>query len=108
VALIGEPSLHAGLTVHFNTPYWFSSAPLSNYSKDKITADVRDAGGPHASPGKVVAELMFGFWTDLAAQRYHWTLWQPCLSTASPNVKVARPVTQAETMTVCRYKEGTP
>jgi hypothetical protein len=85
-------SMHDQLSVHFNTPYWFNSAPLSNYSKDKITAAVRDAGGPHASPGKVVAELMFGFWTDLAAQRYHWALWQPCLSTAFPNVKVARPV----------------
>ena len=62
------------------------------YSQDKIRAAVRDAGGATASPGKVVAELMFGFWTDLAAQRYHWSLWQPCLSAAFPGVRLSRPV----------------
>jgi hypothetical protein len=85
-------SMHDQLSLHFKTPYWFNKAHLSNYSQDKIAAAVRDAGGPSASPGKVVAELMFGFWTDLAAQRYHWTLWQPCLSVAFPSGKLARPV----------------
>ena len=85
-------SMHDRLTAHFGTPRWYTVAPLSAYSQDKIRDAVRDAGGPHASPGKVVAELMFGFWTDLAAQRYHWTLWQPCLSAAFPSVKLARPI----------------
>ncbi len=85
-------SMHDQLSLHFKTPRWFNAAPLSNYSQDKIAAAIRDAGGPTASPGKVVAELMFGFWTDLAAQRYHWTLWQPCLSVAFPHVKLARPI----------------
>ena len=85
-------SMHDRLTAHFGTPRWYTVAPLSAYSQDKIRAAIRDAGGPNASPGKVVAELTFGFWTDLAAQRYHWTLWQPCLSGAFPTVRVARPV----------------
>ena len=85
-------SMHDQLTAHYRTPRWYTVAPLSAYSQDKIRAAIRDAGGPNASPGKVVAELMFGFWTDLAAQRYHWTLWQPCLGGAFPSVKLARPI----------------
>lgn len=85
-------SMHDRLTAHFGTPRWFRVAPLSTYSQDKINGAIYDAGGPTASPGKVVAELMFGFWTDLTAQRYHWNLWQPCLSAAFPNVRLARPL----------------
>lgn len=85
-------SMHDRLSAYFGTARWYTVAPLSAYSQDKIRAAVRDAGGAAASPGKVVAELMFGFWTDLAAQRYHWTLWQPCLSGAFPGVRLARPV----------------
>lgn len=85
-------SMHDRLTAHFGTPRWFNVAPLSTYSRDKINAAIQDAGGPTATPGKVVAELMFGFWTDLAAQRYHWTLWQPCLSAVFPSVRLARPL----------------
>jgi hypothetical protein len=85
-------SMHDRLSAHFGTPRWYSVAPLSAYSQDKINAAIRDAGGPTASPGKVVAELMFGFWTDLAAQRYHWSLWQPCLSGAFPRIRLARPM----------------
>lgn len=76
-------SMHDQLSAHFATPRWYTVAPLSSYSLDKVHAAVRDAGGLNASPGKVVAELMFGFWTDLAAQRYHWSLWQPTLPECS-------------------------
>jgi hypothetical protein len=85
-------SMHDRLSAYFGTPRWFNAAPLSTYSQDKINSAIHDAGGPNTSPGKVVAELMFGFWTDLAAQRYHWSLWQPCLNSAFPNVRLARPI----------------
>lgn len=85
-------SMHDQLSTHFAAPRGFTSAPLSSYSLDKVHAAIRDAGGQTASPGKVVAELRFGFRTDLAAQRYHWSLWQPCLSAAFPGVRLARPV----------------
>jgi hypothetical protein len=60
-------AMHDHLSAHFNTWRWFDVAPLPPYSTDKVVAAVRDAGGPNASPGKVVAELTFGFWTDLSA-----------------------------------------
>jgi hypothetical protein len=40
--------------------------------------------------GKVISELMFGFWTDLAGHAYHWSLWVPHLAKAFPNARVHR------------------
>ncbi len=87
-------SMHEVLTAHYGTPRWFQlpSLALTPYGQDKVAAAIRDAGGPSASPGKVVAELNFGFWTNLTARGYHWTLWQPGLHCAFPAVRLARPV----------------
>ena len=85
-------SMHDQLSGRFRSVRWYDTAPLTPYSRDKVNAAMRDAGGANASPGKVVAELTFGFWTDLAARQYHWNLWQPCLSAAFPNVRLARPI----------------
>jgi len=90
-------SMHEALSSHFGTPRWFQSpaVPLTAYGLDKVAAALRDAGGPSASPGKVVAELTFGFWSNLAARGYHWTLWQPCLYRAFPVARLARPIIHA-------------
>lgn len=89
--------MHEVLTVHYGTPRWFQSpaVALTQYGRDKVAAAIRDAGGLSASPGKVVAEFTFGFWSNLAARGYHWTLWQPCLHRAFPAVRLARPVIHA-------------
>jgi len=42
------------------------------------------AGGPAAPPGKVVAELMFGFWRYLSSAAHEKALWVPCLYRAFP------------------------
>jgi hypothetical protein len=84
-------SMHDVLTIHFGTTRWFQSAAvaLTPYGRDKVAAAIRDAGGSSASPGKVVAEFNFGFWSNLAARAYHWSLWQPCLHRAFPAVRLA-------------------
>jgi len=41
-----------------------------------------DAGGLTAAPGKVVAELMFGFWRYLSSAAHEKTLWVPYLNRA--------------------------
>jgi hypothetical protein len=38
----------------------------------------------HETPGKVVSELMFGFWRFLLAGSYQASLWVPCLQHAFP------------------------
>lgn len=90
-------SMHTALSIRCGTQRWYQSAavPLTQYGQDKIAAAIRDAGGPSASAGKVVAELTFGFWSNLAARSYHWTLWQPCLHRAFPNARLSRPVIHA-------------
>ena len=42
------------------------------------------AGGSAAPPGKVVAELMFGFWRYLSSAAHEKALWVPCLHRAFP------------------------
>ncbi|GAA4472114.1 Abi family protein [Rhodococcus olei] len=41
-------------------------------------------------PGRVVAELMFGFWRFLHARSYEATLWTPCLRLAFPHLQPRR------------------
>lgn len=44
----------------------------------------KDAGGPAAPPGKVVAELMFGFWRYMTSANAEHALWTPYLHFAFP------------------------
>ena len=43
-------------------------------------------------PGKVVAELSFGFWRFLLDKRYQATIWAPCLQKAFPHLQPRRRV----------------
>ncbi|UAL29846.1 hypothetical protein K8W59_19325 [Nocardioides rotundus] len=43
---------------------------------------VDSAGGPAAPPGKVIAELMFGFWRFLSSSAHEKSLWVPSLHQA--------------------------
>lgn len=43
---------------------------------------IDSAGGPTAPSGKVLAELMFGFWRYLSSSAHEKTLWVPCLHRA--------------------------
>ncbi len=49
--------------------------------REQIERAVRE-GGPGAPPGKVSAELMFGFWRYLSTAAHHHPLWIPYLHTA--------------------------
>lgn len=42
------------------------------------------------TPGRIVAELSFGFWRFLLAKRYETTLWTPALRHAFPALRPAR------------------
>jgi hypothetical protein len=63
-----------GLTASYRTPAWYDAAPLSPYWQDQIArAKVRP--GAAGKPGKVIAELTFGFWVDLLQASNHRALW---------------------------------
>lgn len=45
---------------------------------------IRACGGVHATPGKVMAELSFGFWRHLTSAAHEKTVWVPYLHHAYP------------------------
>lgn len=57
---------------------------VNSKPRDSIAFARRSAGGRNAKPGKVVAELMFGFWTYLTSDTHDKTLWVPLLHRAYP------------------------
>lgn len=57
----------------------------TNWRQREIVAKaVREAGGPRATPGKVVAQLSLGFWRYLTSSAHEKTLWVPMLHHAYP------------------------
>jgi hypothetical protein len=48
------------------------------------------------TPGRVIAELNFGFWRFLLASRYESSLWTPCLRRAFPELTPQRRTTVYE------------
>jgi hypothetical protein len=44
------------------------------------------------TPGRIVAELSFGFWRYLLAGHYDRTLWKPCISSGFPGQPVRSPL----------------
>lgn len=53
---------------------------------------VRRLGRPE-TPGRIIAELPFGFWKFLLAKRYEAILWTPSLRHAFPNLRPQRRAT---------------
>jgi hypothetical protein len=76
---------HQALSNSYGTPTWYDVAPLTVYWKDKIKEAKRKTGVA-GKPGKIIAELTFGFWVDLLKNPLHVKLWvQQKLYTAFPN-----------------------
>lgn len=57
---------------------------LNERLRDSLGRALTQAGGPTAPPGKIIAELMFGFWRYLSSSGHEKTLWVPCLHHAFP------------------------
>jgi hypothetical protein len=58
---------------------------------EQVTAarqQATDGGQRPVGPGKVVAELHFGFWRYLLASKYYTALWVPALNAAFPHLPV--------------------
>ena len=73
-------AVHDAMTVD-NGVRWFESPQLDHPQQDAVTkAEIKlgNATGPH-DPGRVVAELSFGFWVALFARRYEEALWRTTL-----------------------------
>ncbi len=88
-------ALSTQLAAHHGTVagQWFDDplGVLSAPARDDIAARrrVRKLRRPE-TPGRVVAELNFGFWKFLLAKRYEATLWTGYLRLAFPNLQPQR------------------
>lgn len=70
-------------------PQWHTAANGVRYDANKTARKNLDeaitkatAGGTTPGPGKVIAELSFGFWRYLSVKRHHDSLWVPYLHRA--------------------------
>ncbi|HLI00737.1 MAG TPA: hypothetical protein VKV06_08120 [Acidimicrobiales bacterium] len=67
-------------------PVWRDRAgqrvDINRLPREQVARAIDDAGGPTAPPGKVVAQLSFGFWRYLSTRAHEKALWVPFLHRA--------------------------
>lgn len=66
--------------------------PRSQIQRARV--DASKSGNTAPVPGKVVAEVMFGFWTYLTSNAHEKTIWVPYLHTAYPSKTDRRKIHQ--------------
>lgn len=95
---------HQALTASYGSATWYDSAPLSPYWQDQLVK-AKAKPGAAGVPGKVVAELTFGFWVDLTSKPNNNILWLGRrLSTAFPNTTLRREVIHLRLKSVLRLR----
>jgi hypothetical protein len=78
---------HHALSASYATASWYDTAPLSPYWQDEL-AKAKRKPGVRGAPGKIVAELTFGFWVELVAAQNHRLFWvNHRLHQAFPNAR---------------------
>jgi hypothetical protein len=83
---------HHALTANYGTAAWYDVAPLSLYWQDQLSK-AKAKPGAAGKPGKVIAELTFGFWVDLFSKPNHNRLWMGRnLRAAFPNTTLHRDI----------------
>lgn len=71
-------TIHLTLSEHFETEWWFDRPQLLGQDqRDKVAAAKADLERKNKTltPGRLVAELMFGFWTSLLNRPFEEPLW---------------------------------
>lgn len=94
-------SIHYTLTQQLGTATWYESTTRLPWSTGgefvpftpvmkKMIADAKRKAGTRETPGKVLAELPFGFWSLLLAGHFHQPLWLTGLYKAFPHANMPR------------------
>lgn len=65
---------------------WMDITPLDEKGRADI-AKARSRNAKNPSHGKVLAELNFGFWRFLVANRYLHTIWIPSMNSSFPHLR---------------------
>ncbi|HEY5328776.1 MAG TPA: hypothetical protein VIJ79_02730 [Acidobacteriaceae bacterium] len=77
---------HARLTSAFGTEMWWEKASLRDRERDDVSDAIQNIEERSSVliPGKIVAELNLGFWTNLYSNYYERDLWVPFLRSSFP------------------------
>ena len=79
-------AMNTQLEHYTGRPDWWNSPKVVLRTEQADAVNTVTAGTGQASQsGRVVASLMFGFWTSLLANRYHQRPWVPALQDAFPH-----------------------
>lgn len=83
-------TIHATASQHFQREDWFNSTAVISFQNDvealnKAKRTLQRQRKP-LDPGRIIAELNFGFWTSLLDKRYEQTLWPRLLKSAFPHM----------------------
>ncbi|NDL58873.1 hypothetical protein F7O44_17525 [Phytoactinopolyspora sp. XMNu-373] len=100
IEVLVRNAMHAQLTAWCITTHghdrWFDDPGrvlTQHHREDILTARKRlKRTGKQADPGRIVAELSFGFWRYLVASQYDRTLWKPVLRHGFPHQPRRRPL----------------
>lgn len=89
-------AVHSALTRETGTEFWFQHVlqPQRWQNVQAIIAELQAKHGKPPTAGKVIAELTFGFWPHILAERYKRLWWsppQPLLAQVAPNLRPLQP-----------------
>ena len=93
--IVWRNALHIQLTKKFGQQ-WFDELKKQNLldfeplDKIQVVKDRLKRTGKAETPGRIVAELSFGFWTSLCSKRYMADLWIGCLNKPFLGKKIGR------------------
>ncbi len=84
-------SIHAAISKRLGTPTWFDDGFLDVSERKSVQAakDELTKSRKLHEPGRIIAELNFGFWTSLFASHYDRPLWHHLLRDVFPHIPVA-------------------
>jgi hypothetical protein len=85
-------SIHDALTYHFGTEFWFDEGILLDWQQTTLqeAKDQLETYKKPLEPGRIVAELAFGFWSSMFNSPYEESLWHAngaaLIDTVFPNL----------------------
>lgn len=85
-------AIHEVMTEAYQRTDWYDVAPLNGDQRNLVEQAKQRVidDGRYVTPGRIIAELMFGFWTALAGTDYAQTLWDHHLYKAFREVRIGR------------------
>jgi len=73
---------------HFGKEDWYDDSRIIQHPNDRVSIDkakrILSRQNKPLDPGRIIAELNFGFWTSLFDRRYEQVLWPRLIKTAFP------------------------